>query len=57
MVIRVALQLGRRLEPVEIPTIRLDGIKFTNGREARLVSPRVGWRRVGAVCGGGRGVW
>lgn len=46
VVVRVALKLGRRLKPVEVPTIRLDRIEVADGRETCFVGTRVGWRWV-----------
>ena len=37
VVVRIALQFRRRLEPVEVPAVRLDRIELADGREARFV--------------------
>jgi hypothetical protein len=51
--IRVAVELGRRLEPVEVPAIRLDRIELADSRQARFVGTGVGRRRVRASIRGG----
>ena len=51
MVIRVALQLGRGLEPVEVPAIRFDRIELAYGRQACFVGTGVGRRRVRTIRG------
>ena len=53
VVVRVALQLGRGLKPVEVPAIRLDRIELADGRQPRFVGTGVGRRRVRASIRGG----
>ena len=53
VVVRVALKLGRRLEPVEVPAIRLDRIELADGRETCFVGTRICWRRVRGFCRAG----
>ena len=56
VVVRIALQFGGRLEPVEVPAIRLDRLKLADGRQARFVGTGVGRRWVRAICSGHRRV-
>ena len=53
MVIRVAVELGRGLEPVEVPAIRLNRVELADSRQARFVGTGVGRRRVRARIRGG----
>ena len=53
VVVRVALQLGRRLEPVEVPAIRFDRIELADGRQACFIGTGVGRCGVrGSIRGG-----
>ena len=56
MVVRVTLQFRRRLQPVEVPAVRLDSVEIAHRRQTGLVRPRVGRSRIRAVSGGHRRV-
>ena len=51
VVVRVALQFRRRLQPVEIPAVRLHSIEIAHSRQTGLVRPRIGRSRIRAVRG------
>ena len=53
VVVRVAVELGRGLEPIEVPAIRLDRVEVADSRQARFVGTGVGRRRVRARIRGG----
>jgi hypothetical protein len=52
VVVRVTLQLGRRLQPVEVPAVRLNSFEIAHSRQTGLVRSRIGRSRVRAVRGG-----
>ena len=52
VVVRAALQFKRRLQPVEVPAIRLDSVEIAHGHQTGLVRSRIDWSHVRAVRGG-----
>ena len=52
VVFRVALQFRRRLQPVEVPTVRLDSVGIAHRHQTGLVRPRIDRSQTRAVRGG-----
>ena len=42
MVVRLALRFGQRLQPVEVPAVRLDSVEIAHRRKTGLIRPRIG---------------
>ena len=51
VVVRVAIQFGRQLRPVEVPAVRLDSVEIAHRHQTRLVRPRIGRSRIRDIGG------
>ena len=52
VVVRVPLQFGRRLQPVEVPAVRLDSVEIAHSRQTGLICARISRSRIRTVRGG-----
>ena len=42
MVVRLGLRFGQRLQPVEVPAVRVDRVEIAHRHQTGLVRPRIG---------------